>query len=445
MSSFLTKLNPINWLAQKAALQLYQTIGGNALLRALYQYVGKDLPVWMDSNPYAYIEKGFCTNDDVYSIVNYISSKVAALPWKLYRMNGDGTMTEIKNHAILNLLERPNPYQTGKEFRKLEVAYKLVTGNTFQFAPRLENGTNAGKTKELWVMPAHLTQILFGTSDQPVGGYLVNGYWKEKLRPEDVLHRREINLMVQGASDLMGMSRLRAGSMMVGNSTEGRIANARSLKNQGPPGIITGADSENALTNEQTDAIENKYLERHSGHNSIVPIITSANLKWQAMGYPAVDLEIIESMDWSFDKLCNLYCLPSKVLNSKEASTFSNQNEAQKAAWEDAILPEAYDLRDKYNSWLCPMWGDDLWLDVDISGIGPLQEDKKELAGWLATAYWIPVVDKQRLMGITEDPKLKGVYCDMQGNALSFDPDAGSDAQVEDAAGKNAKEEVKDY
>lgn len=445
--SFLSKLNPVNWLAQKAALQVATQLGNNQLFRMMYRFVGQDLPIWTDYNAEGFIRQGYALNDDVFSIVNYISTKVAALPWRLYDMQSDGSMKEIKNHPILNLLQRPNPLQSGTHLIKLNVAYKLVTGDSFFYAPRIENGNNAGKTKELYVMPSHLTDIVFGTPSDPIKGYQLRGYYAPDslIRPEDVLHRKEINLLPDGAADLRGMSRLHAGAKMVLNSTEGRDANARSLKNQGPPGIITGADNENALTIDQTDHMENKLVERHMGHNSFIPIITSANLKWQAMGYPAVDLQIIESMDWSFDKLCNLYMLPSKVLNSKEASTFSNQAEAQKAAYNDAILPEAYDLRDGFNNWLCPMWSPTLWLDVDTSGISVLQEDKSTLYQSLAVAYWIPVTDKQRQSGITEDPALKGIYCDMNGNALSFDPNAGNDAQVAAAADANAKNQVTDY
>lgn len=233
--------------------------------------------------------------------------------------------------------------------------------------------------------------------------------------------------------------------MVAGNAYVGRESTGRSIKNQGPPGLITGNSTENTLTQEQANDLKTRFMQEHTGNNSVVPVITSANLKWQAMGYPAVDLELVDLMDWSFDKLCNLYMLPSKVLNSKEASTFSNQNEATKAAYENAILPEAYELRDAWNNWLVPAWGETLWLDVDISGIGPLQEDKKELTDWLSRAYWITIADKQRLMGFTEDAKLKGVYADMNGQILSFEEEPPLDVQVDAAVRANGKAHVTDY
>jgi hypothetical protein len=60
----------------------------NPLDKALYRWLGNDMPVYMQDDNEEYISKGYSFNADVYSIVNYRAKLAASVPWKLYRKKG---------------------------------------------------------------------------------------------------------------------------------------------------------------------------------------------------------------------------------------------------------------------------------------------------------------------------------------------------------------------
>ena len=78
--------------------------------------------------------------------------------------------------------------------------------------------------------------------------------------------------------------------------------------------------------------------------------------------------------------------------------------EAKIALYEDVIIPELHSVRDELNRALVPSFGNNLYPDIDTSAIAVLQANKKEMAEWLEKCPFITNQDKQRMMGVTEDP-----------------------------------------
>jgi HK97 family phage portal protein len=66
----------------------------------------------------------------VFSCVRVLSEDRAALPIKLYRRNPRGR-AEVSDHWLSQLLEEPNAWQTGFEFREMEQAHLELSGMFF--------------------------------------------------------------------------------------------------------------------------------------------------------------------------------------------------------------------------------------------------------------------------------------------------------------------------
>lgn len=394
--------------------------------KGMYQFIGNNSPVWIDQNNEAYISQGFAKNADVFSIVNYIIKRASTIPWKLYNFNGKGELTEIKNHPLINLIERPNPMMGQSFFIQALFGNKLILGNAFIYLPKLENGANKGKAQEMWVIPSSRLEIVSNGFATPVDHYRFIGTTEPKFKPEDIIHLKYINIdSTNGhASDLMGMSPLKPGSMALTQSNDGYTANVKNLQNMGAIGILSKkADStkgNTTFTEEQASFIRTWWQNNYTGaHNAGKIHITSAQLEFLKMGLSPVDLNILESLKLSFRQLCNLYQFPSQLLNDNEHATYNNIREAKKALYTDVIIPELHSLRDELNRQLVPAYGDNLYLDIDISGIEVLQDDKKAVAEWLDKAWWIKGIDKQRIMGVTEDPDMDKYF--IPGNLLASD------------------------
>jgi len=383
--------------------------GGNKLYQAQYNMMQNGQVVWHEDKNETYISKGYNYNADLYSIVNYIATTASTIPWKLYTMKQDGTLDEIKNHPLIDLIERPNPEMGQALFINSAIGFKYLTGNTYIYAPKMESGLNKGQTKEMYVLPSPLVEIVFGSTFDPVRGFTFKYHPDKRLEipKEECLHLKTWNPETNNfGSNLYGMSPIKAALRLLTQSNSAYAANTKSFQNMGAAGVFSRKSGQDAeLTQEQARQLKKDWDEKADGTNNRVHF-TSAQLDWTQLGLSPVDMAILESQKLSFRQFCNIFKFPSTILNDNENSSFNNILEAKKALYEDVIKPELYALRDELNRWLVPAYGENLYLDPDFSGIEALQENMKEKAEWLNTAWWIKGIDKQRLSHQQEDAEM---------------------------------------
>src|SRR5690606_23683587 len=261
----------------------------------------------------------------------------------------------------------------------------------------------------MYVLPSPLVEIVFGSTFNPVRGFTFKYHPDKRLEipKEECLHLKTWNPETNNfGSNLYGMSPIKAALRLLTQSNSAYAANTKSFQNMGAAGVFSRKSGQDAeLTQEQARQLKKDWDEKADGTNNRVHF-TSAQLDWTQLGLSPVDMAILESQKLSFRQFCNIFKFPSTILNDNENSSFNNILEAKKALYEDVIKPELYALRDELNRWLVPAYGENLYLDPDFSGIEALQENMKEKAEWLNTAWWIKGIDKQRLSHQQEDAEM---------------------------------------
>src|SRR6056297_3609083 len=117
----------------------------NKFYRSFYDYFASEGNLLnRDLSNREYVKEGYEGNIDVYAIVTKIASKFAGVPGRLYDVSGE-EKKEITKHPFLDLMNKPNHYQSGYEFKMLWELFRLITGNSIVYVPRIEGGNNAGK------------------------------------------------------------------------------------------------------------------------------------------------------------------------------------------------------------------------------------------------------------------------------------------------------------
>ncbi len=417
------------------------TVEPQTLNRALYEFHNRgQLIVPMYDSERA--SKAYVTNDDIYSIINYIITTAAPIPWRVMVRQSDGT-AKPENGDLQYRLDNPNPYQGWPQVVGSALGYKLLTGNTYLWAPRLETGVNKGKTREIHVLPANLTKIVFGSTEQPVGGYKVSytNYSKADFKPEDVMHSKYFNPDIDTYGDMYGLSPIRAAAKKIAISHEGDISMGTAFHNGGPEGVLARDGEE--FTKNQSDNLVERFRQLYSGSRNRGKIaVTGATVKWIPLGLSPVDLKIIESQNWTFEKIRNIYRFPDNVLSSGDkGTTFNNKDSGKKQLYTACVIPELRMLVEDFNRWL-PMYYDTsgkTYVELDTSGIEELQEDKKAQADWLNTAWWVTVDRRQQIQGEQVDEQMKGVYAiptnvQLVKDIAGFLSDALPDTDVEELA-----------
>jgi len=73
--------------------------------------------------------------------------------------------------------------------------------------------------------------------------------------------------------------------------------------------------------------------------------------------------------------------------------------EARLAFYEDTVLPLAYGLRDALNSWLVPMFGEGLRLELDLDEVQALGPRRDATWARISAADFLTAEEKRNLLG----------------------------------------------
>jgi HK97 family phage portal protein len=411
--------------------------GEDRFRESLYRYLNQDMPTLMPDNASDYISKGYI-NADIYSIVNYRANLQKNIPWKLYQRKGNSKeeWDIIQEHELLDTLDT-------LDLLALSI-YEDTIGNAYVYAPFLMAGMNKGKAKELSVLKGDLVTIISGGSLQPVKGYRysIDLDQARSIDADDVLHLKLFTPDSDPQGSLYGMSPLRAAVRQIAISNDGSHALSSAFKNQGIKSIVFAKDDEHSdWTAEQSKNLETAWKRKNGPGKYGDVVFNSKELGKIDLGLSPVELETLKGLQFNFKQLCNIYDgFPTQLLNDNESSTFNNLDSADKRVYTNCVIPKRARWRDALNKWLTPRYGDNLWLDFDTSDISVLQNDRGELATWLDKAWWVKGIDKQKMLGVPEDPLLDGYFLPM---GLQFVKDINDlspqDTDIEEAI-KHLKE-----
>ena len=121
-----------------------------------------------DATPDSYGDY-LATSNDVYATAWLRAKMLAKLPWQVFRTDGSA----FETHALLDLLERPNPFFTDLRFKAHLELCMAIWGQVFVTVER----SNRGVPKELWpVKPSlmrprtHQKDFISGYDFFPPGG-----------------------------------------------------------------------------------------------------------------------------------------------------------------------------------------------------------------------------------------------------------------------------------
>lgn len=91
-------------------------------------------PVWMRRDYAKFADEGYRRNVIAHRCIAMIATGAASVPWKLSEKKGRGARRVIEQHALLALLDRPNPLQGSTELCDVLFTHRLIAGNAFLHA-----------------------------------------------------------------------------------------------------------------------------------------------------------------------------------------------------------------------------------------------------------------------------------------------------------------------
>lgn len=436
--------NPIKSYITRLALKALQSTDSNLLFQQMFQYINKDLPVWLGKDPKNFIEKGFLYNDLVYSIISTkftIAESIDWLPYKVvdekslrgmnYHMKAakaginaehnlkaaqkfrTKALEEVKDKAVKDLVDHPNSHQTLANIAAEFFGYMDLIGNFYLYGmPRNDNGKSF---QSFHVAPAQEVEIIAGDWYNPVQAYRLKAYLgREKIQAENMMHLKNWNPDFDyDGRQLYGVSPLQAGARILALDNTGIETSEINFANSGVRGIIHQAVHKegmaNGMTPEQAQQLKNKVDSWSKKEKSGSIAATNAPIAFTKIGDTPVDLGIYQAMDKNMIRLCNLFKVPPELFMT--GTTFSNKAEARKNMITTGILPMMDIFRDKFNKFavskINQSTGKEYYIDYDLFSIAELQEDLSKIAEMYRNVNWVSRNEKRAAMNYGSVPPEK--------------------------------------
>ena len=301
----------------------------------------------------------------VYSACNRIAPAVAEVEWELYRKNPDGERDLIKDqHPIKDLLNNPNPDQTGHDLIELTIKYYLLTGRAFWAIE------NEGGTDELWnLMSPYVTP-----NTDPKGNIISynfkKGEFKKNFNRADIIPFVNTNPL----NPLEGCGPVHPIWLEIDMHNFARQFNRNFFYNGAEPGVIISF--EETMTQDEVDRMTEKINQTHRGYGRAHKV--------QIFGNKAkIDRAGVTNRDMQFDKLMQQVReseLGSFGVSYANIGGTENVNRANAEAQNynftiSVVRPLLQMMRRKFNKFLLPRYGEDLEIDFK----DPTPDDRAQL------------------------------------------------------------------
>ncbi len=396
IKSFITKVRGANGttalVEQKAS-----AIGGLKTSASATHWLGLKQPQWTNRNYENLAKEGYRKNVIANRAVKIVAESAASIPFKLYRGG-----QPIKHHALLDLLVKPNPLQSGKDLLESFYSYLQIAGNGW-----LEGVANAsGHVAEIYTLRPDRMQIVPGSKGFPVRydykvGAKTHSFPVDFITGESpVLHLKTFH----PTDDWYGLSPLEAAAYGVDIHNAASGWNKALFDNAArPSGALVfepGEGQSSSLTDEQFDRLKNELESHYMGaSNAGRPFLLEGGLKWQQIAFSPADMEFINAKHVSAREIALAFGVPPMLLGIPGDNTYANYAEANRALWRLTLLPLLEKTAAALNSWLVPKFGSELELRVDRDAIPALQSEREALWKRIGEADFLTVDEKREALG----------------------------------------------
>lgn len=311
---------------------------------------------------------------------------------KLYKKkidkDGNEIKEEVKNHKVLDLLNKPTPLHSQNNWLILYSIYKDIYNQTFTYKLK---GTSIGYPRVLWHLPSGDMKViptgkLF--SQYEMTGIIKNyalisgaddGMTETEYQPNEIIHITEGT----SASYIVGESKLKSLHLPISNIIGAyKTRNILIHENAGMTILSPNSkDSEGMLPFGDT---ERKRLEKEFRLNyglrddQMHKVFTTTPMAVTPLIFPVKDMMLFEEIEGDFAEICQAFGMSRDIFPSTKGATFENQWQAEKFTYINTIIPEAEKFLQYFNKDAdFGLEANGLFLEPCYEHVDVLKEDEK--------------------------------------------------------------------
>lgn len=256
-----------------------------------------------------------------------------------YNVRQAKALDELEEHALIDLLESPNDYQTTIDLKENFWFNYELTGDGYLFAEKNESGRREGQPVFIHSLNADRVTPFRGSNDWrvPIEYYLFTAWDGTHITiyPQDLMHMTKWSPLdpLQG-----GYSPQRSLSLSIAKNNEGDIASASAFRNGGTGTILSSdvivheGNTYKKLSTEQVEKIRQTVDHDMKGsHNNGNIVVTNGMVQVQKYGDTLVDMGIITSNTADKEDICAAWGVNPILIGSRDGGTENNVKAAYKA------------------------------------------------------------------------------------------------------------------
>lgn len=323
----------------------------------------------------------------IMAAVNWMGTVMPEAPIQVKKRKSPKVWEPLPDHPLVALINRPNPYYSGRLLWKAFAYSWLIDGNVYFLKVRNERGN----ILQLWYEPHfNVRPVWPQDGSEFISYYEFNrgGKWM-RVEPEDVIHFR---YGIDPANTRCGLSPVASVLREVLTDNERARYGALILKNGGVIPYVISLDPASSAVGINKAELKEEFQARTRGDNVGKPIVLDGVVRIQPVGLSPKDLLVDAASKIPEERIAAVIGIPAIVLGygaGLARSTFANYAEAREAAYESFVIPNQGIVADELQVQLLPEFGDSGGLQIghDLSMVRVLQDDRDTLFTRECLAY----------------------------------------------------------
>lgn len=265
--------------------------------------------------------------------VNKLARQVARLPLKVYRKDSQGDRERVRDHPLVDLIERPWPRGSANDLKQAVAFPTLLHGNGLLG----KNRSGRGRPPSSLVPLDWRFAIPHFEDGEPVFAWettQIDGK-PRYLAPEEVIHT------AWWAPDgPVGVSPLQQLGVTIGLEDAAYRYQTSSFDNAVRPAGALVTPAEVDLGTEERAELRDEVHGVHGGvDNAFRMMLLTGGVTWEAFSQTAVEAELIEQRKLNREEVAAVYDIPPPLIGILDHATYSNVSEMHRMLYMTVLGP----------------------------------------------------------------------------------------------------------
>ncbi len=349
-------------------------------------------------------------NSIVVASLNVLTNAFTEPPLQVLETQADGLEDIVSDHALVELIERPNPWMTSDLLWQYYVWTSRVDGNSYFYKSRNE----VGQVVELWPLPPDLVSPHAPTNDPTVFidyySYRPRGV-EQKLPPEDIIHLRT---GLDPGNYRRGLAPLKTVLIQILGDEEASRFSTALLSNMAVPGVILTPKGDMAGPSpEEAEAVKEVFTSRFGGDGRGKPLVSDTAFDVHVVSFSPQQMDFKTLHRIPEERITGVLGVPAILAGmgaGLERATYSNVDGLREFFVEGTIIPDWRRVARVLTNQLLDADYDrrpGQRVSFDLTQVRALSKDQDRLwerADIAVRGGWLDVASAKRSVGIDPNP-----------------------------------------